>query len=75
MPQIFKALATINAWALFVIGWVSLIAGYIQLVGIYAGIGTLKIPAGGPYIWMPLVGGFVCLALSVAVMKLRKMLE
>lgn len=76
MPNIFKALATVNAWTLFIIGWVSLIAGYIQLIGIYfGGIQMVALPAGAPFIWMPLVGGFTCLALSVALMKLRQMLE
>jgi len=76
MPAIFKALATVNAWTLFIIGWISLIAGYIQLLGIYfGGIQMIAIPSGAPYIWMPLVGGFTCLALSVVLMKLRQMLE
>jgi hypothetical protein len=75
MPNIFKALATVNAWTLFVIGWISLIAGYIQLSGLYLDIQMIAIPAGAPFIWMPLVGGFTCLALSVAIMKLRQMLE
>ena len=75
MPTIFKALATVNAWTLFIIGWISLIAGYIQLLGLYFGIQMVAIPAGAPFIWMPLVGGFTCLALSVALMKLRQMLE
>jgi len=75
MPAIFKALATVNAWALFVIGWISLVAGYVQLFGLYLDIETIQVPEGAPYIWMPLVGGFTCLALSVALMKLRQMLE
>lgn len=76
MPDIFKALATINAWTLFIMGWVSLIAGYVQLLGLYlGGIRVIAIPEGAPFIWMPLVGGFTCLALSVALMKLRQMLE
>ena len=75
MPQIFKALATVNAWALFIIGWVSLIVGYIQLLGIYMSMDSITIPTGAPFVWMPLVGGFTCLALSVVVMKLRQMLQ
>ena len=74
MPQIFKALATVNVWALFIIGWVSLIAGYIQLLGIYIGIEMIAIPPGAPSVCMPLVGGFTCLALSVVLMKLRQLL-
>ena len=69
MPEIFKALATINAWTLFIIGWISLIAG------IYLGAQLTEIPAGIPPVWCPLVGGFVCLALSVAIMRLRQIME
>ena len=75
MPTIFKTMATVNVWTLFIIGWVSLIAGYIQLLGLYLGIQVVAIPADAPFIWMPLVGGFTCLALSVVLMKLRQMLE
>ncbi len=75
MPAIFKALATINAWTLFVIGWISLIAGYFHLGVIYLGIQFIEMPAGSPPVWMPLIGGFICLALSVVVMKLRQTME
>lgn len=74
MPNIFKALATINAWTLFIIGWVSLVAGYVQLLGVYLDIQMVAIPLDAPLIWMPLVGGFICLALSVVLMKLRQMM-
>jgi hypothetical protein len=75
MPKIFKGLATVNAWALFVIAWVSLIAGYLQLLGIYTSVDIMKIPSGAPSVWMPIVGGFTCLVLSAVVMKLRKALD
>lgn len=71
MTQIFKALATINAWTLFIIGWISLIVGYLHLAVIYLGIPFIEMPADCPPVWMPLIGGFICLALSVVVMKLR----
>ena len=73
MPQIFKGLATINAWALFVAGWLSLIAGYVQLIGIYVGVNMA--PSGAPSIIAILGGGFLCLTLSVVVMKLRHMMS
>jgi len=65
MPTIFKALATITAWVLFIFGSLSLLGGFgrifgsaeINLVTAYFGFG---------------VGG---LFLSVVVMKLRQMLE
>ena len=75
MPETFKALATINAWTLFLIGWISLIAGYFHLAVIYLGIQLIEMPAEIPPVWMPLVGGFICLALSVAIMKLRQTME
>ena len=75
MPEIFKALATINAWTLFIIGWVSLIAGYFHLAGIYLGLPFAEMKAGIPPVWCPLVGAFICLALSVAIMKLRQNME
>ncbi len=75
MPEIFRALATINAWTLFIIGWISLIAGYFHLVGIYLGVQVAGMQAGMPPVWMPLIGGFICLALSVAIMKLRQLME
>jgi hypothetical protein len=75
MPQVFKGLATVNVWALFIIGWISLIAGYVHLVGLYFDIEIADFSIGVPPVWMPLVGGFTCLALSVVLMKLRQMLD
>jgi hypothetical protein len=75
MPEKFKALATVSAWTLFVIGWISLIAGYFHLAGIYLGAQFAEVPAGLPPVWCPLVGGFVCLTLSVVVMRLRQAME
>ena len=75
MPQIFKGMATSTVWTLFVIGWISLIAGYIDLLGLYFGLPFASMPSGIPPVEMPLIGGFVCLALSVALMKLRQMIE
>ena len=72
MPDIFRALATISAWTLFVIGWLSLASGYLNLAVMYLGIEAFKMPAGSPPVSLPLVGGFICLALSVVVMKLRQ---
>ena len=75
MYKTFRALATINVWTLFVIGWISLIAGYFHLAGIYLNAQFVDVPAGVPPVWMPLVGGFICLALSVAIMRLRQVME
>ena len=71
MPEVFKSLTTISAWTLFIIGWISLIAGYFYVGGIYLGLDFAEIKEGMPPVWMPLVGGFICLTLSAVVMKLR----
>ena len=71
MPQIFKALATITAWALFIAGWLSF-AFWVMVV-----ISRAASPAAEEsYIPMAQFAlGVVCLALSVVVMKLRQTLE
>jgi hypothetical protein len=73
MPQVFKALATINAWALFIISWIALLSGYARMIGAYAGVDMT--PAGAPSYDVALMFGFAGLVLSVVVMKLRKLLE
>ena len=75
MHNQFKALSTITAWTLMVIGWISLIAGYFHLVVVYFDLNFIVLPEGCPPVWMPLIGGFVCLALSVVVMRLRQGME
>jgi len=74
MPSVFKALASISAWFLFVLGWLvvltSLIMGVIN--------GTLFVPAAGPppiQTFIAIAIAIVSITLSVVVMKLRKMLE
>ena len=73
MPDIFKALATINAWALFILSWVALIRGYVTMLAGYAWVDIM--PAGASSTEFVLVFGFAGLVLSVVVMKLRQMLE
>lgn len=73
MPQIFKALATINAWAMFIVGWFALISGYIRLLGAYTGVDLT--PVGVPSAEVSLAFGWVGLFLSAAIMKLRHMLQ
>jgi hypothetical protein len=66
MPKIFKALATITAWLLFIAGWVFLISSFIQ----WAAYGFA--PEG----WEPQAAfcgiGTASFVLSVVVMKLRQ---
>ena len=72
MPQIFKALASISVWILFVWGCIALLAGVVRLIGAATGDFTA---AALLAIWMPLGAAIVCLFLSVCAMKLRQMLE
>lgn len=66
MPRIFKALATITAWILFVFGLLSLVSGFGRIVG-----GSPELELMSAYFGYG-VGG---LFLSVVVMKLRQMME
>ena len=73
MPQVFKALATINAWTLFIVGWLALLRGYASMIGGYVGLDLT--PVGAPPNELAVFGGLASLFLSVAVMKLRHMME
>jgi hypothetical protein len=70
MPQIFKALATIAAWILFVLGCLGFVMALVSTA------------VSGEAFFAPSVGTLVgvgysiaSLVLSVCVMKLRQMLE
>lgn len=72
MPPVFKALASIAAWALFVVGALSLLTAFIRILG--AALGTSDSP--GVALMTAYFGyGFSGLFLSVVAMKLRKDLE
>ena len=66
MPSIFKALASITAWVLFVFGSVSLLGGFGRIIG-----GSPELDLLTAYFGFGIGGLF----LSVVVMKLRKGLE
>ena len=66
MPPIFKALATISVWILFIFGCILLINTIV--IGIIEGLSPLETMAGGGI-------AMVSLTLSVCAMKLRQMLE
>ena len=73
MPAIFKALATINAWALFVMGWLVLLIGVLIMPSIE---GVLFVGEAPPVLfWVSLASAMGTLTLSVVIMKLRQMLE
>ena len=73
MPPIFKALASINAWVLFIVSWIALLRGYVTLLGSYAGVDVM--PSGAPSTEFVMTFGFIGLVLSVVVMVLRKKME
>ena len=73
MPSYFKALATINAWTLFIMGWLVLLIGVIIMPSIE---GVLFAGTAPPVIfWVGLASAMGILTLSVVLMKLRQMLE
>ena len=73
MPPIFKALATINAWTLFVLGWLGLVVGVLIMPAIGGQFATAEPP---PWPFHAAWGlGVMSLTLSVVCMKLRQMLE
>jgi hypothetical protein len=73
MPPIFKALATITAWTLFVLGWIVLLIGVLIMPSINGVVFTGTAP---PLIfWIAFASAIGTLTLSVALMKLRQMLE
>ena len=71
MPQIFKALASIAGWILFVVGCLAILLPLMHriLVGVFTAnvIGIFSS-------MLSLETGIIALALSVVVMKLRQML-
>ena len=73
MPQIFKALATITAWTLFVLGWLVLLIGVLIMPAIE---GVIFAGTAPPVIfWIGFAAAIGTLTLSVVLMKLRQMLE
>ena len=70
MPPIFKALASITVWVLFIWGCVTILS---TTVGYYVGIGIGNPPTVAIYMGWGL--GTAQLILAVVAMKLRQMLE
>ena len=70
MPPIFKALATIAAWVLFIWGLITMVS---VTIAYYATVGINQDP--GLSILFGWGLGTAELVLSVVVMKLRQMLE
>ena len=73
MPQIFKALATITAWTLFILGWIMLVFEVIFMATTpFAPAETLPPWSVIDTTWILAV---VTLILSVCAMKLRHSME
>ena len=73
MPQIFKALATIRAWVLFIFGLLGIVGTFVMaVVG-----GKIFVPGVEPPLQFFMGEGVsgLALILSVCAMKLRQMLE
>lgn len=73
MPNIFKALASITAWTLFILSAIALIRGYVTMLASYAGVEIM--PAGASPVEFVLPFSVAGLVLSVVVMVLRKKME
>ncbi|MFQ5997141.1 MAG: hypothetical protein ACE5KP_05905 [Dehalococcoidales bacterium] len=71
MPQVFKALASITVWILFVFGCLSLAGGFVRTFGAGAGMEAPELSLISAYFGY----GIISLVLSAVVMKIRKGLE
>ena len=73
MPSIFKALASILAWALFIGAW---IIGLMRMAqGIIGGQMWTLAAEGQEWMFAYIALAIVCATLSVVVMRLRKSLD
>ena len=69
MPSIFKALATVAAWVLFVFGLLSLLIGFVR---VFSAIPETSTAPALPLITAYFGFGIISLTFSVVVMKLRQ---
>ncbi len=72
MPSVFKALASITVWVLFVFGLFTLLSAFVRLV--WAGAGISEAP-DLKLMYAYFGFGVGSLFLSVVAMKLRRTLE
>jgi hypothetical protein len=73
MPPIFKALATINAWFLFVLGWFAVLITLVMQT-----LAQPPSPAAPPppiEVYIAIACGIASVTLSVVVMRLRQKME
>ena len=74
MPRSLRALSSITAWVLFILGWIGVLATIAYAISIINGLFVI------PNVTLVMicgvfVGGVVCFILSVCAMKLRQTLE
>lgn len=72
MPPVFKALASISAWFLFINGLIWPVTNVVYMA-ISGQMASIEVPPWQAY--LPAMMGFACLILAVCAMKLRQMLE
>ena len=75
MPSVFKALATIAAWVLFISGCLQLLGGaggYFYIYYVTGSVGVLPVSTRILVVWGLGTGSLI---LAVCAMKLRQMLE
>ena len=73
MPPIFKALASIAAWTLFIAGWLFALTNLV--FGILTGVLFTVGAEGWVEVFAYFVLAIVCATLSVVVMRLRQKME
>ena len=74
MPQSLRALSSITAWVLFILGWIGVLATIAYAISIITGLFII------PNVTLLMIGGVftagvVCFMLSVCAVKMRQMLE
>ena len=72
MPNIFKALASIGAWVLFIVGLLLFVFAFIFWFGSPVDLGDMEIWCAGD---SAAILGTVMVTLSVCIMILRKKME
>jgi tellurite resistance protein TehA-like permease len=73
MPDIFKALATITAWVLFICGWLLLVVG--SIVGPAVGGQFFGSEPPAIEVYLAFTVTIACFILAVVVMGLRQKME
>ncbi len=72
MPSVFKALASITVWVLFMFGILALLGGFGRILGTSMGVSASpELSTMSAYFGL----GVISLALSVVCMKLRHIME